>query len=64
MVLILPIEFTNLGSTIVPTGPSIIATYLACFVFTIIDLRLCFFKKKKINKSYRKGLKDRYKVFL
>lgn len=51
MVLILPIEFTNLGSTIVPTGPSIIATYLACFVFTIIDLRLCFFKKKKINKS-------------
>ncbi len=51
LVLILPIEYTKLSSTIVPGGMSVNLIYLVCIIFTCIDFYLCIRYRKEINKS-------------
>ena len=48
IIMILPIEFSQTGSTIVPTGLSIYFTYFMCFVYSILDVYMCLKYRKKI----------------
>ncbi len=51
LVLILPIEYTELENTILPHGISVYLIYAVCLFFTAIDFYLCFKYRKKIAKS-------------
>ena len=48
LIICLPISFKILNNGIVPSGASIILTYILCLIFTLIDLYLCLKYHKKI----------------
>ena len=50
-IVILPISYKFEEKSIFPTGPSVILTYLICFIYTIIDVYYCIKYRKKIAKS-------------
>ena len=47
----LPIQFTEMGGKIAPSGLSIIFVYVVCLIFTIMDLITCIKYRKKIVSS-------------
>lgn len=48
LILILPISYIIQTNSVMPTGPAIIVTYAACFLFTIIDVFYVVKSRKKI----------------
>lgn len=48
LILILPISYIIQTNSVMPTGPAIIVTYGACFLFTIIDVFYVVKSRKKI----------------
>lgn len=51
IILLLPISY-NVGQMgVLPIGPSIMLTYIMCFLFTVIDLYYCIIYRKQIVSS-------------
>ena len=51
LILILPISYSTEGIGVIPTGESIILTYITCIIYAFIDLIICLKYRKKITNS-------------
>lgn len=50
-ILILPISYNTNNARVLPVGPSIITTYVMCFLYTLIDVYYVIKSRKKIKGS-------------
>ena len=51
LILLLPISYNVDGDIVLPSGPSLILTYLVCMIYSTIDIIICFKYRKKIASS-------------